>query len=100
MDTCTLMPPGEGTGEKGIDGEVVRVAGRVMRWSDSGKLRFGTIQDLHGRIQVMISKKDIAEDQWELWSASRRVTCWGSMELCAAPIRATFLFFDEAACPG
>lgn len=52
--------------EKGIDGEAVRVAGRVMRWSDSGKLRFGTIQDYTGRIQVMISKKDIAEDQWEL----------------------------------
>lgn len=52
--------------EKGVEGEAVRVAGRIMRWSDSGKLRFGTIQDYTGRIQVMISKKDIAEDEWNL----------------------------------
>jgi lysyl-tRNA synthetase class 2 len=52
--------------EQGTDGEAVRVAGRLMRWSDSGKLRFAHIQDYTGRIQIMISKNDVPENLWAL----------------------------------
>jgi lysyl-tRNA synthetase, class II len=52
--------------EQGIDGDAVRVAGRLMRWSDSGKLRFAHIQDYTGRIQIMISKNDVPESLWAL----------------------------------
>jgi lysyl-tRNA synthetase class 2 len=52
--------------ELGVDGETVRVAGRLMRWSDSGKLRFAHIQDYTGRIQIMISKNDVPESLWAL----------------------------------
>ncbi|MDZ4686681.1 MAG: lysine--tRNA ligase [Planctomycetaceae bacterium] len=52
--------------ELGVDGDAVRVAGRLMRWSDSGKLRFAHIQDYTGRIQIMISKNDVPENLWAL----------------------------------
>jgi len=52
--------------ENGVDGETVRVAGRLVRWSDSGKLRFGHIQDYTGKIQIAVSKKEVDEQTWEL----------------------------------
>lgn len=52
--------------ENGVDGETVRIAGRLVRWSDSGKLRFGHIQDYTGKIQIAISKKEVDETTWEL----------------------------------
>jgi len=58
--------------EKGVDGPAVRIAGRIDRWSDSGKLRFGHVQDYTGRIQVMISKKDVPEDVWALMECLER----------------------------
>ncbi|HTN00744.1 MAG TPA: OB-fold nucleic acid binding domain-containing protein, partial [Planctomycetaceae bacterium] len=58
--------------EQGVDGDTVRVAGRIMRWSDSGKLRFGHIQDYTGRIQVMISKADVPEEVWTVMECLER----------------------------
>ncbi len=52
--------------EQGVDGQTVRVAGRLMRWSDSGKLRFAHVQDYTGRIQIMMSKNDSDEKLWGL----------------------------------
>ena len=52
--------------EQGVDGPAVRLAGRLIRWADSGKLRFGHIQDYTGRIQIAVSKKDVDEQTWEL----------------------------------
>lgn len=52
--------------EQGVDGETVRVAGRLIRWADSGKLRFGHIQDYTGKIQIAVSKKDVDEQTWNL----------------------------------
>lgn len=54
--------------EPGVDGDAVRVAGRIMRWNDRGKLIFCHIQDYTGTIQLMMSKKDLSEAQWELIS--------------------------------
>ncbi|MBX3449646.1 MAG: lysine--tRNA ligase [Planctomycetaceae bacterium] len=58
--------------EKGVDGPAVRIAGRIARWSDSGKLRFGHVQDYTGRIQVMISRKDVGDDVWSLMECLER----------------------------
>ena len=52
--------------ESGIVGEPVRVAGRIVRWPKTGKLQFVHIQDATGRIQLMMSKAELSEAQWEL----------------------------------
>jgi len=52
--------------EVGVVGESVRVAGRILRWPKTGKLQFVHIQDMTGRIQLMMSKSDLSEPQWEL----------------------------------
>ncbi|MEZ6049577.1 MAG: OB-fold nucleic acid binding domain-containing protein [Planctomycetaceae bacterium] len=55
--------------ESGVEGEPVRVAGRMMLRSNKGKLRFFHIQDWSGRVQVMAMKNDLSEEQWELITA-------------------------------
>ncbi len=55
--------------ESGIDGDVVRVAGRIRTRRKAGKLRFIDLQDQTGRIQLMASKGDLSEQQWELIAA-------------------------------
>jgi lysyl-tRNA synthetase class 2 len=52
--------------ENGIDGDQVRVAGRIMLANDKGKLKFFHIQDMTGRIQLMVSKADCPEPVWQL----------------------------------
>jgi len=52
--------------EPGIDGDRVRVAGRIMLRNNKGKLKFYHIQDWTGRIQLMVSRQDVSETQWEL----------------------------------
>jgi len=55
--------------ESGVDGEMVRVAGRIMLRNNKGKLKFYHVQDLSGRIQMMVSRGDLSEEQWELVTA-------------------------------
>ncbi|MFK7777146.1 MAG: lysine--tRNA ligase [Gimesia sp.] len=52
--------------ESGVDGEEVRVAGRIMLRRKAGKLRFYDIKDWTGRIQLLFSRGDLSETQWEL----------------------------------
>src|SRR3954467_10626691 len=52
--------------EKGVIGSATRIAGRVMLKNDKGKLKFMHVQDWTGRIQVMLSKADFSDEQWEL----------------------------------
>ncbi len=52
--------------EKGVVGAETRVAGRVMLKNDKGKLKFIHIQDWTGRIQIMLSKSEFSDEQWEL----------------------------------
>ncbi len=52
--------------ENGIDGEEVRVAGRIMLKRDTGKLWFVNIKDMTGNIQLMISKNELGDEQWAL----------------------------------
>ena len=53
--------------ENGVEGETVRVAGRVMSLRKAGKLAFLDVKDATGRVQFMISRKEISEEQWELF---------------------------------
>lgn len=55
--------------QSGITGEAVRVAGRIMLRNNKGKLKFYHIQDWTGRIQLMVSKADVSEEQWKLVEA-------------------------------
>ncbi|MFP6769340.1 MAG: lysine--tRNA ligase [Planctomycetaceae bacterium] len=55
--------------ESGIEGDVVRVAGRIMLRNNRGKLKFYHVQDWTGRIQLMVSRGDLSEEQWELIGA-------------------------------
>ena len=55
--------------ESGTDGETVRVAGRIMLRNNRGKLKFYHVQDWTGRIQLMVSRGDLSEEQWELVGA-------------------------------
>jgi len=55
--------------ESGIDGDAVRVAGRIRGKRKAGKLRFVDLQDQTGRIQLLFSKGELTEAQWELMGA-------------------------------
>lgn len=52
--------------ETGVDGKEVRIAGRIMLRRKAGKLRFYDIKDWTGRIQLLFSRGDLSEAQWEL----------------------------------
>lgn len=55
--------------QSGVDGERVRVAGRLMSRNNKGKLKFYHLQDWTGKIQLMVSRADVSEEQWELVGA-------------------------------
>ncbi|MEM9702014.1 MAG: lysine--tRNA ligase [Planctomycetota bacterium] len=55
--------------ESGVEGETVRVAGRVMQIRKAGKLRFYEIADASGQIQLLFSRGDLEPEQWELMAA-------------------------------
>src|SRR5690606_24247679 len=50
----------------GVLGESVRVAGRIMLRRKAGKLRFFDIEDATGKIQLLFSRGDLSDEQWEL----------------------------------
>ncbi len=55
--------------DSGVEGEAVRVAGRVMQVRKAGKLRFYEIADASGQIQLLFSRGDLDPEQWELMAA-------------------------------
>ena len=54
--------------EAGVDGPQVRIAARIMGRRKAGKLRFLDVKDATGRIQLLFSRGDLSEQQWELMS--------------------------------
>ncbi len=52
--------------ESGTNGEKVRVAGRIMLRRKAGKLRFFDIEDASGKVQLLFSRGDLSEEQWQL----------------------------------
>ena len=55
--------------ESGISGPRVRIAGRIMLRRKAGKLRFYDIKDQTGRVQLLFSRGDLTDQQWELMGA-------------------------------
>ena len=47
-----------------LEGETVRIAGRIMALRKMGKASFFHIQDLKGKIQVFIRRDDVSEDNY------------------------------------
>lgn len=54
----------QGQGE--LTGPRVRAAGRVVLLRDAGKLKFASIRDWTGDIQVLIGKSQVGDDNWAL----------------------------------
>jgi len=54
--------------EPGVVGPEIRIAGRIMLRNNKGKLKFFHVKDWTGRIQLMCSKADFSDEQWELIS--------------------------------
>jgi lysyl-tRNA synthetase, class II len=54
--------------ESGVNGDPARVAGRIMLRRKAGKLRFFDIEDATGKIQLLFSRGDLSDEQWELMS--------------------------------
>ncbi len=52
--------------ESGQDGERVKIAGRIMLRRKAGKLRFYDVQDYTGKIQLLFSRGELSDAQWEL----------------------------------
>lgn len=52
--------------ENGVLGAETRVAGRIMLRRKAGKLRFFDIEDATGKIQLLFSRGDLTDAQWEL----------------------------------
>ena len=57
---CETGKPPQARGPK------VRAAGRLVLQRKAGKLIFADIQDWTGRVQLMIGKKQVGEQNWEL----------------------------------
>jgi len=50
----------------GSNGPLVRVAGRIMLRRKAGKLRFYDIHDATGSVQLLFSRGELSDEQWEL----------------------------------
>ena len=59
-------PPDEGKGPAEQHGPKVRAAGRIMLRRTAGRALFIDVQDWTGKIQLLIGKKQVGEENWEL----------------------------------
>ena len=50
-----------------LDGQTVKIAGRIMSKRRHGKAGFANLQDLSGDIQLYFRKDDVGEDKYELF---------------------------------
>ena len=59
-------PPAEPGKPPTLHGPTVRAAGRIVLQRGQGKLRFLELHDWTGRIQVVIGKNQVGDENWEL----------------------------------
>lgn len=52
-------------GLEALNGNIIRIAGRIMSWRDMGKANFIDVRDNTDRIQVYIRSNDIGADQFK-----------------------------------
>lgn len=57
---------GDGLAKEADDGPTVRVAGRIMLQRNAGSLVFLSLADRTGRIQIMLGKKQVGSDGWNV----------------------------------
>ena len=58
--------------ENFVEGQQVRLLGRIVALRDMGKTQFFTIADVCGSIQCMLTKKSVSEEMWALWKLLER----------------------------
>lgn len=58
--------------ENFVEGQQVRLLGRIIALRDMGKTQFFTIADVCGSIQCMLTKKSVSEEMWALWKLLER----------------------------
>jgi lysyl-tRNA synthetase, class II len=63
---ATVRTAGEGVAREADDGPSVRVAGRIMLQRSAGSLVFLSLADRTGRIQIMLGKKQVGPEAWEV----------------------------------
>lgn len=56
----------EAKGKK--EGTAVKTAGRLMSWRVMGKIAFGHLQDMSGRLQIVLSAKEVGADNFKFFS--------------------------------
>jgi lysyl-tRNA synthetase class 2 len=57
---------GEAIAKDAEDGPIVRVAGRIMLQRNAGSLVFLSLADRTGRIQIMLGKKQVGPEAWQV----------------------------------
>ncbi|MHC4181175.1 MAG: lysine--tRNA ligase [Planctomycetota bacterium] len=65
-DEIVVTPPAEGQRSGEQHGPKVRAAGRIMLRRTAGRAVFIDIQDWTGKIQLLMGKKQVGEEKWEL----------------------------------
>ena len=69
-----------------LEGSTVeyRIAGRIMARRDFGKAAFLQLQDGHGKLQVYVAKKDIGDDEFNLF---KKFDIGDIVGICGVPFR-------------
>jgi lysyl-tRNA synthetase class 2 len=63
---ATVRAQGDGLPQDSADGPTVRVAGRIMLLRSAGSLVFLDLHDRTGRIQIMLGKKQVGPEAWQV----------------------------------
>jgi len=66
MPIAAVRETGETIAKDADDGPTVRVAGRIMLQRTAGSLVFLSLADRTGRIQIMLGKKQVGPEAWQL----------------------------------
>ncbi len=63
---ASVRATGDALAKEAADGPSVRVAGRIMLQRNAGSLVFLSLADRAGRIQIMLGKKQVGPDGWNV----------------------------------
>ena len=66
LAVAAVRDQGEAIAKDADDGPTVRVAGRIMLQRSAGSLVFLSLTDRTGRIQIMLGKKQVGPEAWQV----------------------------------
>jgi lysyl-tRNA synthetase, class II len=66
LAVAAVRDQGEAIAKDADDGPTVRVAGRIMLQRSAGSLVFLSLADRTGRIQIMLGKKQVGPEAWQV----------------------------------